>query len=482
MGLSFYREVSNLKRKDLVRLAIIFGIIVAAAIYLFPLERKIRLGLDLKGGSHIILQCVSTPNAPITEDSVSRVLEILRNRVDQFGVTEPVIQRAGSDRILVQLPGVKDPQAAIELLGKTALLEFREVEDIGPQRPIEPQRKNYASEEEYKNALERYKEALKIYEEAVKEFEKRVKEKEGLSVNFERDTGRVYLLGKTWLTGGYLKDARTSFDRFGAPAVSLEFNSEGAKIFEEATRKNVGRHLAIVLDDNVISAPVVQEAIPEGKAQITGRFTLEEAQRLAILLRAGALPVKIEIAENRSIGPTLGQDSVRRGIRAGLFGAVLVFAFMLLYYGLMGLVADLALIANVVLLFASLAALEATLTLPGIAGIVLNIGMAVDGNILIFERIKEELREGKTIRAAIDAGFRKAFRTIFDANITTLIAATVLFYFGSGPIKGFAVTLSLGVIISMFTAIVVTRSVLDVLVSMKVRAIKSLMVPKMKEG
>lgn len=471
-----------MKRKDLIRLIAIIGIIVAAAFYIFPLEGKIRLGLDLRGGSHIVLQCVSTPDAPVTEDAVSRVLEILRNRVDQFGVAEPVIQRAGNDRILVQLPGVKDPQAAIEILGRTAMLEFKDVEDVGPQRPIEPQRRNYLSEEEYKGAVERYQEALKAYNEALKEFEKRAKEKEGLTVSVERDTGRIYLLGKTWLTGGYLRDARTSFDRFGAPAVSLEFNSEGAKIFEEATRKNVGRQLAIVLDGNVISAPVVQEVIPEGKAQITGRFTLEEAQRLAILLRAGALPVKVEVAENRSIGPTLGQDSIRRGLKAGLVGGLLVFLFMVIYYGVMGFIADLALIANVLLVFAALAGLEATLTLPGLAGIVLNIGMAVDGNILIFERIKEELREGKTIRAAIDAGFRKAFRTIFDANITTLIATVVLFYFGSGPIKGFAVTLSLGTIISMFTAIVVTKSILDVLVSLKVKALGSLMVPKTKEG
>ncbi len=474
--------MSVLKRRDLIRLAIIAGIIVAAIAYLFPVEGKIRLGLDLKGGSHIILQCVPTPNAPVTEDSVNRVLEILRNRIDQFGVTEPVIQRAGSNRILVQLPGVKDPQAAMELLGKTALLEFREVVDVGPEKPLKPQKKNYSSEREYEEALKNYKEALKEYEDTIKKFKERAKKEKELTVNFNRETGRIYLLGKTWLTGKYLKNARTTFDRFGTPAVSLEFNSEGAKLFEEATRKNVGRQLAIVLDGNVISAPVVQEVISGGKAQITGNFTLREAQKLAILLRAGALPVKVEVIENRTIGPTLGQDSIRKGIKAGLFGGALVFIFMLIYYGLMGLVADLALAVNILLIFTALAGLEATLTLPGIAGIVLNIGMAVDGNILIFERIKEELREGKTMRAAIDAGFRKAFRTIFDANITTLIAAAVLFYFGSGPIKGFAVTLSLGVIISMFTAIVVTRSILDVLVSMKVKALKVLMVPKVKEG
>ncbi len=471
-----------MKRRDLIRLAIIAGIIVAAIAYLFPIEGKIRLGLDLKGGSHIILQCVPTPNAPVTEDSVNRVLEILRNRIDQFGVTEPVIQRAGTNRVLVQLPGVKDPQAAMELLGKTALLEFREVIDVGPEKPLKPQRKNYSSEGEYEEALKNYKEALKEYEDIIKKFKERAKKEKGLTVNFNRETGRVYLLGKTWLTGKYLKNARTTFDRFGTPAVSLEFNSKGAKLFEEATRRNVGRQLAIVLDGNVISAPVVQEVISGGKAQITGNFTLREAQKLAILLRAGALPVKVEVIENRTIGPTLGQDSIRKGIKAGLFGGALVFIFMLIYYGLMGLVADLALAVNILLVFTALAGLEATLTLPGIAGIVLNIGMAVDGNILIFERIKEELREGKTMRAAIEGGFKKAFRTIFDANITTLIAAAVLFYFGSGPIKGFAVTLSLGVIISMFTAIVVTRSILDVLVSMKVKALKVLMVPKVKEG
>ncbi len=247
-----------MKRRDLIRLAIIAGIIVAAIAYLFPIEGKIRLGLDLKGGSHIILQCVPTPNAPVTEDSVNRVLEILRNRIDQFGVTEPVIQRAGTNRVLVQLPGVKDPQAAMELLGKTALLEFREVIDVGPEKPLKPQRKNYSSEGEYEEALKNYKEALKEYEDIIKKFKERAKKEKGLTVNFNRETGRIYLLGKTWLTGKYLKNARTTFDRFGTPAVSLEFNSKGAKLFEEATRRNVGRQLAIVLDGNVISAPVVQ--------------------------------------------------------------------------------------------------------------------------------------------------------------------------------------------------------------------------------
>ena len=378
-----------------LRVASIFVVIIIAIFLSSPLNEKINLGLDLQGGSHIILECVDTPNALVDNDAVNRVLEIIRNRIDQLGVSEPVIQRQGSRRILVQLPGVEDPEAAVEIIGKTALLEFKDEAGI------------------------------------------------------------------TQLTGAHLLNAKANFDQFSRPIVLIEFDKIGAKEFGEATKSNVGKVLAITLDGKEISTPVVQEPILDGKAQITGKFTVESANHLAILLRAGALPVQVEILENRSVGPTLGRDSITKGIKAGIVGLVLILIFMLIYYKGFGLLADFALVVCMLLIVGALAGLKATLTLPGIAGMILTIGMAVDANILIFERIKEELRLEKTFRASIDAGFSKAFRTIFDANVTTLIAALALFYFGSGPIKGFAVTLSIGILASMFTAIVVTKIVLE---------------------
>ena len=253
-------------------------------------------------------------------------------------------------------------------------------------------------------------------------------------------------------------------DSLGRMGVSLEFSSEGARLFEEATARLIGKQLAIVLDNVVISAPVVQDRIAGGRAQITGRFTADEAGRLAIMLKAGALPVAVEIAENRSVGPSLGADSVRQGLEAGLFGAGMVLVFMLIYYQFRGLAADLALAVTVLLIFAGLIAFNATLTLPGIAGIILTLGMAVDGNVLIYERVREEQKTGKTPMAALDSGFRKALVTILDPNITTLIAALVLFYFGSGSVRGFGVTLSVGLVASVFANIVVTRAILQLFV------------------
>ncbi len=380
-----------------VRVILVIVVIVAAFFLFYPPKEKVRLGLDLQGGSNILLECKDTPNAKVDSDSVNRVLEIIRNRIDQLGVAEPTIQREGSRRILVQLPGIKDPEAAIDLIGKTALLEFKDEN------------------------------------------------------------------GKTLLTGAHLKKAVTSYDRLGRPIVLIEFDKEGAKAFAEATSKNVGKVIKITLDGKEISAPVVQEPILDGKAQISGSFTVESAKHLAILLRAGALPVKVEIVENRTVGPTLGRDSIRKGIQAGVIGTILVLLFMIIYYRAFGFIADIALVANLIILLGVLAGIKATLTLPGIAGIILTIGMSVDANVIIFERIKEELKSGKTLRASIDAGFAKAFRTIFDANVTTLIAAFALFFFGAGPIRGFAVTLSLGILSSMFTAIVVTKVILDYL-------------------
>ena len=378
-----------------LRVASVFIVIFVALLLSLPLKEKINLGLDLQGGSHIILECVDTPNAPVDNDAVNRALEIIRNRIDQLGVSEPLIQRQGLRRILVQLPGVEDPENAAEIIGKTALLEFKN-ED-----------------------------------------------------------------GETQLTGAHLINAKASFDQFSRSIVLIEFDKIGAKEFGEATKNNVGKILSITLDGKEITHPRVEEPILNGKAEITGSFTVDSAKQLALLLRSGALPVKVEILENRSVGPTLGRDSITKGIRAGIAGLIIILIFMLIYYKGFGLIADFALVVCMILIVGALAGLKATLTLPGIAGIILTIGMAVDANILIFERIKEELKLEKTFRASIDAGFNKAFSSIFDANVTTLIAAIALFYFGSGPIKGFAVTLSIGILASMFTAIVVTKIVLE---------------------
>ena len=386
-----------MKQIRMVRLAFVVLVIGIALYYVFPLNKNINLGLDLQGGSHIVLECLDSPDAPVDSDAVNRVIEIITNRIDPEGVKEPVIQRQGERRILIQLPGVDDPQEAEDIIGKTALLEFKDA------------------------------------------------------------------LGETLLTGAYLKNAKSSFDRFGRPNVLLEFNDEGAKLFEKATTQNVGKVLAITLDGQEISAPVVQEPIPSGEASIVGSFAVEEAQRLSLLLRSGALPVEVKILENSSVGPTLGKDSIDRSLKAGIVGLLLVFIFMLIFYKGFGLIADTALLICMLLIMGGMAIFKATLTLPGIGGIVLTIGMAVDANILIFERIKEELRMDKTLRASIEAGFSKAFITIFDSNLTTLIAAVALLYFGSGPIRGFAVTLSIGIVVSMFTAIVVTKLFLELL-------------------
>ena len=276
------------------------------------------------------------------------------------------------------------------------------------------------------------------------------------------------------LTGEFIKDARVNIDqRYNEPYVSIEFDSQGAKIFDKITAENVGKRLAIILDNNVYSAPVIQERISGGRAQINGRFTEKEAHDLAIVLRAGALPAPVHVLEKRTVGPSLGHDSIKKGFYSMFIGGMIVLIFMALYYSLAGIVADIALVLNLIFIMAMLAAFEATLTLPGIAGIILTIGMAVDANVLIFERIREELRKGTKIRAAVDNGFSRAFLTIFDANITTLIAAIVLYQYGTGPIKGFAVTLSIGILSSVFTAVFVSRTIFDyVLLNRKVKKLR----------
>lgn len=372
----------------------------------------------------------------VEEYAIRQALETLRNRVDQFGVSEPTLQRQEGNRILIQLPGVKDPQRAIDLLGKTARLEFKMVLDnVDPQEAI-------------KGNLPPGSQLL---------YERNVNKQTGAVTETP-----IVVESKTVLTGDLLSDAQVRIsNRFNEAYVSIDFNAIGAKRFDQVTAANVGRRMAIVLDDTVYSAPVIRERISGGSAQISGSFTGQEATDLAIVLRAGSLPAPVNILENRTVGPSLGHDSIKKGIFSVIIGGLLVVAAMLIYYRMSGLVADVVLIFNLVLILAMLSIFKATLTLPGIAGIVLTVGMAVDANVLIFERIREELRIGRTVKAALDAGYSKAFLTIIDANVTTLIAALVLFQFGTGPVKGFAVTLSVGILASLFTAIFVSRLIFD---------------------
>jgi len=368
--------------------------------------------------------------------AVDQALETIRNRIDQFGVSEPDIRRQGDTRILIQLPGIQDTQRAKDLIGRTALLEFKLVDEAHDL-----------------NA------ALQGSVPAGSELLYKVDEDPAT----KRVTRTPFLVKKNaLLTGASLTDARVALDsQYGEPYVSIEFDKKGARTFERVTGENVGKRLAIVLDNKVYSAPTIQEKIAGGKARITGRFSTDEARDLAIILRAGALPAPVTVLEERTVGPSLGADSIRSGLISILVGGLLVIIFMAVYYKWSGLLADFEVLLDLLLIGAGLAAFGATLTLPGLAGVILTIGMAVDNNVLIYERIREELRLGKTPRGAVDAGFDRATTTIMDANITTLISAVVLFQFGTGPIKGFAVTLSIGVIASMFTAIVVSRLVFN---------------------
>jgi len=376
----------------------------------------------------------------VKDYAVRQALETLRNRVDQFGVSEPTLQRQADNRILIQLPGVKDPQRAIDLLGKTARLEFKMVmENANPQDAIS-------------GNLPQGGQLI---------YERRVDPRTGATSEVP-----IVVETKTVLTGDLLSNAQVRIDtRFNDPYVAIDFNSVGAKRFDQITAANVGKRMAIVLDDTVYSAPVIRERISGGSAQVSGSFTEQEATDLAIVLRAGSLPAPVKIMENRTVGPSLGQDSINQGVMSILIGSALVILAMFIYYRLSGLVANTVLVLNIVFIMAMLSIFGATLTLPGLAGIVLTVGMAVDANVLIFERIREEVRLGRTARAALEAGFEKAKLTIIDANITTLIAALVLFQFGTGPVKGFAVTLSIGILSSLFTAVVVSRLIFDYFLS-----------------
>ena len=381
------------------------GIILAVFIYFIsPLANSIKQGLDLQGGTHIVLEAEESGDNKVTDDAVERVIQILSRRINEMGLTEPIIQREGKKRIIIELPGVKDPDQAIKTIGKTAVMEFKNEE------------------------------------------------------------------GEVRLTGNDLKDAKEQIGQNKNYMVGIEFTDEGAKKFARLTEENVGRHIAIYLDGDLLTNPTVNEPITGGKAVITGSRTLDEAKNLAILLRSGALPVKVKVMEVRTVGPTLGQDSKDKSVLAFSVGIALIVAFMLILYRLSGFVATMALLVYVLILLLILGplVLNATLTLPGIAGIILSMGVAVDANILIFERFKEEVLEGKTLRMSMESGFKRAFSTIFDANTSVMITAVILILLGSGPVKGFAITLALGVIVSMFTAITMSRTLLRMLIECRI--------------
>jgi len=429
-------------RRLWLRLLIVVVLLLAAIQVVFTPIRFVRwtpewqtprvgvnLGLDLQGGSYLVLEAQDTSTVKVTADAVDAAMRVIENRIDQLGVAEPTLQRQGSRRIVVELPGIQDPERAIALMGKTALLEF-----VDTQLTQVPQGGRWSVD--------------------------------GKTVMLPQGTGAaqtVTLAKKVVLTGADLADAQASFDQnTSEPIVNFQFKGKGAKTFEDFTGANVGKYLTIVLDSEVISSPVIRDRITGGRGQISGGFTdITGARDLAVLLRGGALPVPVDVVERRSVGPTLGRDSLDRTLRAGLVAIAVVLLFMILLYGLPGLLADLALLMYGLFLLGALVSLGATLTLPGIAGFILSVGMAIDANILIFERIKEELRSGKTLRAAIGGGWSRAWSAILDSNVTTLIGALVLFSMGTGPVKGFAVTLAIGVTISMFTAIIVTRILVD---------------------
>lgn len=432
-----------MQRRLIYKILLILGIVGVCLYHAFPLNKRINLGLDLQGGMHLLLKVdTSHLEGQAKLDACDRAVEVIRNRIDEFGVRETSIQKQGDDEIVVQLPGVTDRQRAIDLIGKTAMLEFKIVS----------------------NDTDKLKEAISGTV------------PEGYELKYTPEEHEPLLLEKqAVLVGDSLTDASVRFDQsqFSEPIVGLRFNPAGAKKFSEVTAANVGKRLAIVLDGKVQSAPRIREAIPSGEAVITGRFDVAAAQDLALVLRVGALPAPMHIEEERTVGPLLGQDSINKGVKACIIGIGLVFIFMAGYYLLAGLVADMALLLNLVIILGSLGMLplifpgiSATLTLPGIAGIALSLGMAVDANVLINERIREELAAGRSLRLAIANGYNRAFTAIFDSNITTLIAAFLLFQFGTGPIRGFAVTLTIGLIASMFTAIVVTRTVFELLLNL----------------
>ena len=429
-------------RRLLYKIILILSLIGLMAFYALPLDKRINLGLDLKGGMHFLLKVDITqlPKERVS-GAVEQEVEVLRDRIlDKFGTFNPLVQKQGEDEIVVQLPGVTDREQALELIGRTAFLEFK-----------------LASDDK-----DKLSEALQG------------EAPEGFELKYSQEDNEPLLLQmQAVITGEALNNAYVRPNEFGQPEVTLEFNSEGAKKFAQITSNNVGRRLAIILDGKVQSAPRIREEIPSGEAIISGRFTNERATDLARVLN-NPLSLRVAIEEERTVGPLLGQDSINAGIKAGIIGLSLVLIFMVVYYSLAGLIADVALLMNLLFIFGGLGFLpvlfrgipgaSATLTLPGIAGIVLSLGMAVDANVLINERMREEFNLGRPMLSVIANGYSKAFSAIIDSNLTTLIAAFLLFQFGTGPIRGFAVTLIIGLLSSMFTALIVTRTILELVV------------------
>ena len=368
------------------------------------MREPVKLGLDLKGGVYAVLEAAPEKEGDVIDnETMNSLIEVLDRRINGIGVAESVVQKAGNNRVIIELPGISDTTEAINMIGKTALLEFKIMDENGN-------------------------------------------------------------LGPTLLTGGALKKAQVGYGNLGEPQINFEMKPEGAIEFARITRENVGKQLAIVLDGKVQTAPVIRTEIPGGTGSISGNYTVEEAKRTATLLNSGALPIKAEIVETRTVGASLGDESIAASMVAGKVAMVLIGIFMIIFYRFPGIVADIALVCFGLITFALLQFIGATLTLPGIAGLILSAGMAVDANVIIFERIKEELGFGNTIRGAINAGFSKGFVAIFDSNLTTLIITGILFIFGTGPVKGFAVTLTIGTVASMFTAIVMTKVLLMVFV------------------
>ena len=465
-------------------------------------KRSLNLGLDLQGGIHLVLEVKTEGMEPQeAQDAVAQAQEVIRNRVDQFGVAEPTIQRQGDNRIIIELPGVQDVQRAKDLVGQTALLEFQLLEPaedrtrliqridqvLAPQKEEEEEEDLLLSStpesaplssmlsgagedltvsgrdlQRVKNLLNAPEAQELIPADVEFLFSSKPAGAEGNEFYF------LYLVRKKpEMTGHMIQDAFVSIGQvveyMGQPIVNFSTTDEGVRLFSRITGAHIGERMAIVLDESVYSAPTIQTKISEGRGIITGSGTQEEAKDLAIVLRAGALPAEVEIIEDRTVGPSLGRDSIEQGKTAAIYSMVLVVIFMVLYYRAAGLIADCALLLNMLFIMAVLAGFHATLTLPGIAGIILTIGMAVDANVLIFERIREELRSGKTVRAAIDSGYGHALSAIIDANVTTFLVGIVLYQFGTGPIRGFALTLCIGIISSLFTAFFVTRTIFELM-------------------
>ena len=465
-------------------------------------KRSLNLGLDLQGGIHLVLE-VKTEGMEQQEaqDAVAQAQEVIRNRVDQFGVAEPTIQRQGDNRIIIELPGVQDVQRAKDLVGQTALLEFQLLEPSADRtrliqridQVLAPQEEEEEEEDLLLSSTTESAPLSSLLSPAgedltvagrdllrVKKLLNAPEAQELIPADVEflfsskpagAEGNEFYFLylvrKKPEMTGHMIQDAFVSIGQvveyMGQPIVNFSTTDEGVRLFSRITGSHIGERMAIVLDESVYSAPVIQSKISEGRGIITGSGTQEEAKDLAIVLRAGALPAEVEIIEDRTVGPSLGRDSIEQGKTAAIYSMVLVVIFMVLYYRAAGLIADCALLLNMLFIMAVLAGFHATLTLPGIAGIILTIGMAVDANVLIFERIREELRSGKTVRAAIDSGYGHALSAIVDANVTTFLVGIVLYQFGTGPIRGFALTLCIGIISSLFTAFFVTRTIFELI-------------------